>query len=430
MATAVYMPKQGMSMEEGTLIRWLKNVGDPVELNEPIMEIETDKITMEAEAPATGYLIATLVGENTVVPVLQTIGWIGEKDEVPPAADVPAAASSAAEAESAAPAAAPAAAPQAAASVNGLTAATPYARKLAAEQGVDLSQVKPSGAHGEVVGADVKASSVARRMAEANGLDLAGIQGSGHDGKIMKADVERVLQSGRRITVDHSEKRSRLSGMRKVISERMLKSASEIPSAVLMMSADVTELLEVRAKANAGVEKENKLTINDFVVRATAKALAQSPEFRTRLEGNELVSFDYVNLGVAIGVNGGLLVPVVQDADKMTLSEISAAVKDLVTRAKNNKLSPDEMKGSCFSVSNLGSYGVDFSTPIINQPDSGILGVGGIRDELSLENGQVVVRKMMGLSLTFDHRINDGVPAAQFLGRIKALLENPISILI
>lgn len=430
MATAVYMPKQGMSMEEGTLIRWLKNVGDPVELNEPIMEIETDKITMEAEAPATGYLIATLVGENTVVPVLQTIGWIGEKDEVPPAADVPAAASSAAEAESAAPAAAPAAAPQAAASVNGLTAATPYARKLAAEQGVDLSQVKPSGGHGEVVGADVKASSVARRMAEANGLDLAGIQGSGHDGKIMKADVERVLQSGRRITVDHSEKRSRLSGMRKVISERMLKSASEIPSAVLMMSADVTELLEVRAKANAGVEKENKLTINDFVVRATAKALAQSPEFRTRLEGNELVSFDYVNLGVAIGVNGGLLVPVVQDADKMTLSEISAAVKDLVTRAKNNKLSPDEMKGSCFSVSNLGSYGVDFSTPIINQPDSGILGVGGIRDELRLENGQVVVRKMMGLSLTFDHRINDGVPAAQFLGRIKALLENPISILI
>lgn len=122
--------------------------------------------------------------------------------------------------------------------------------------------------------------------------------------------------------------------------------------------------------------------------------------------------------------------PVVQDADKMTLSEISAAVKDLVARAKSNKLLPDEMNGSCFSVSNLGSYGVDFSTPIINQPDSGILGVGGIRDELCLENGQVVVRKKMGLSLTFDHRINDGVPAAQFLGRIKALLENPISILI
>lgn len=428
MATAVYMPKQGMSMEEGTLIRWLKNVGDHVELNEPIMEIETDKITMEAESPATGYLIATLVEENTVVPVLQTIGWIGEKDEVPPAAEAGAAAPANASGSEAAPAAAPAA--QVSASSNGLVAATPYARKLAADEGIDLAGVTPGGAHGEVVGADVKASSLARRMAEVNGLDLAGVQGSGHDGKIMKADVERVLQSGRRITVDHSEKRSRLTGMRKVISERMLKSATEIPSAVLMMSADVTELLEVRAKANAGVEKENKLTINDFVVRATAKALAQSPEFRCRLEGNELVTFDYVNLGVAIGVNGGLLVPVIQDADKLTLPEISAAVKDLVSRAKNNKLSPDEMKGSCFSVSNLGSYGVDFSTPIINQPDSGILGVGGIRDELHLENGQVVARKMMGLSLTFDHRMNDGVPAAQFLGRIKALLENPIGILI
>ena len=431
MATAIYMPKEGMSMEEGTLVRWLKNVGDKVELNEPVMEIETDKITMEAEAPASGYLIATLYKEDDVVPVLQTMGWIGEKDEVPPTTGDAAPAAPAAEE------AAPAAAPVAGGNVtmnNGEISATPYARKLAFDSGIDLATVKPTGVHGEIIGADVKVTPVAARMAEANGVDLNTVQGSGFNGKIMKADVESAMAAPvapvAAATPGRPEKRSRLSGMRKVIAERMLKSTSEIPSAVLYVSADVTELMKFRASVNVGKEKEDKLTLNDFVLKATAKALGQTPEFRARLEGNELVTFDYVNLGCAVSVDGGLLVPVIEDADKITITAIHEKVKDFAARAKVGKLLPDELKGSCFSVSNLGSYGVEFTTAIINQPDSGILGVGGIREELYLDDeGNIGKKKLMGISLTFDHRINDGVPAAQFLKKIKTLLESPIEIL-
>jgi len=428
MATAIYMPKQGMSMDEGTLVRWLKKVGDKVELNEPVMEIETDKITMEAEAPASGVILAELVEENSVVPVLQTIGWIGEPGEKIPEAEGAAA--------PAAPAAAEAAAPvQTGGNVtmnNGEISATPYARKLAFDGGLDLASVKGTGAHGEITGADVKATPVAARMAQANGVDLSEVKGSGFNGKIMKSDVEKAIAAPKAAAgVAHTEKRTRLSGMRKVISERMHSSTSEIPSAVLMLTADVTRLMAMRADANEGKEKADKLTVNDFVLKATAKALSETPEFRARLEGNELVTFDYVNLGCAVSVDGGLLVPVIEDADRKSITEIHDIVKDYAARAKVGKLKPDELKGSCFSVSNLGAYGIQFTSPIINQPDSGILGVGCVKDELYFKaDGTVGAKKMMGLSIAFDHRINDGVPAAQFLNKIKGLLENPITMFI
>lgn len=410
-------------MEEGTLIRWLKNVGDPVELNEPIMEIETDKITMEAEAPATGYLIATLAEENTVVPVLKTIGWIGEKDELPPPETDTAADAGKTESIHAGGAA------TVAEDLPGDgIAATPYARKLAAEQGTELSSLTATGKHGEIVGADVKISPVAALTAKANGVDLSVVNGTGFNGKIMKADVLRAIGACRRAEA-HAESRQRMSSMRKVIADRMLKSVSEIPSAVLFGTADVTELLSLRAHVNDSLGKEKKVSINDFVCRAVAMALSDDENFRKRIEGNELVSFNYVNLGVAVSVTGGLLVPVVEDADSLTLLELSAKIKDLAARAKNGRLSPDEMHGSCFTVSSLGNFGVDFSTPIINQPDSAILGVGGIKDVLYLDDGAVKSRKEMGLSLSFDHRINDGVPAAQFLARIRGYLQDPYKML-
>ena len=422
MATAIYMPKQGMSMDEGTLVRWLKKVGDKVELNEPVMEIETDKITMEAEAPASGVILAELVEENSVVPVLQTIGWIGEPGEKIPEAG-------------GAAAAAPAAPVQAGGNVtmnNGEIAATPYARKLAFDGGVDLADVKATGAHGEITGADVKATPVAARMAQANGVDLSEVKGSGFNGKVMKSDVEKAIAAPKAVSgTKHTEKRTRLSGMRKVIAERMHSSTSEIPAAVLMMTADVTRLMAMRADANEGKEKADRLTVNDFVLKAVARALAETPEFRVRLDGNEVVSFDYVNLGCAVSVDGGLLVPVIEDADLRSISDIHSIVKDFAARAKTGKLKPDELKGSCFSVSNLGAYGVQFSTPIINRPDSGILGVGGVKEELYLKaDGTVGTKKTMGLSIAFDHRLNDGVPAAQFLNKIKGLLENPITMFI
>ena len=422
MATAIFMPKQGMSMEEGTLIRWLKNVGDEVKLNEPIMEIETDKIAMEAESPASGVILALISKENDVVPVLETMGWIGERGEAIPecgkcevssSSDVTADSSSCANSSVSATSSVP---------------ATPYAKKLANESGIDLKDVKGSGKGGEVYAKDVKASPVAKRMADATGVDISSVEGTGFNGKVMKGDVEKALYSTKK---KHTETRSRLPGMRKVIAERMLKSSNEIPAAVIMRSADVTELMALRQRANDGKEKEDKLTINDFVLKAVAKSLAETSEFRVRLEGNELVSLNYVNLGCAVSVDGGLLVPVIVDADEMTITDIHLKVKDFASRAKCGKLLPDELTGSCFSVSNLGSYGVEFSTPIINQPDSGILGVGGVKDELFLkDDGTVGTRKMMGLSLSFDHRLVDGVPAAMFLAKIKAYLENPVTILL
>ena len=414
MATAIFMPKQGMSMEEGTLVKWLKKVGDRVELNEPIMEIETDKIVMEAEAPASGIILAQLVEENSVVPVLETIGWIGEEGEKLPEMGSSDTMSAAAEG-----------------TANGIPS-TPYAKKLAADEGISLSEVKGSGLNGEIYGKDVKATTVAKRLAANNDIDISSVQGSGFSGKVMKSDVEKAItEKSASRNEARAEKRVRLSGMRKVIAERMLSSSNEIPSAVIMLSADVTRLLALRSECNAGKEKEDKITVNDLVFMAVAKALAVTPNFRARIEGNELVTFDYVNLGCAISVDGGLLVPVVKDADRLTLTEIHSAIKDFSQRARSGKLLPDELKGSCFSVSNLGSYGVEFSTPIINQPDSGILGVGGAKDEFYLkEDGSVASRKMMGLSLSFDHRIVDGVPAAKFLNTIKNYLENPVSILI
>ena len=414
MATAIFMPKQGMSMEEGTLVRWLKAVGDKVEMNEPIMEIETDKIVMEAEAPAAGVILAQLIDENTTVPVLSTIGWIGNEGE-----KIPDECNSEAKIYSEEK------------PVSDIMS-TPYAKKLARESSIDLKEIKGSGANGEIYAKDVKASPVAKRMAEKSNIDISTVPGSGFGGKVMKADVQKAIENKTAAcTSSHEEKRTKLSGMRRVIAERMLSSASEIPSAVIMLSADVTRLMELRSEMNAGKEKEDKITVNDIVLMAVAKALSVSPEFRARIDGNELVTFDYVNLGCAISVDGGLLVPVIKDADKMTLTDIHKTVKDFSARARCGKLLPDELTGSCFSVSNLGSYGVEFSTPIINQPDSGILGVGEAKDELYLKaDGSVGQRKMMGLSLTFDHRIIDGVPAAKFLNTVKNYLENPVSILI
>ena len=438
MATAIFMPKNGMAMEEGVLVRWLVKEGDKVEMDQPIMEIETDKITMEDVAPASGTILALYAKDGDTIPVLETMGWIGEpgeKVEAPNAAPAAGPTTPETAAETAgAPSEVlmsfpPEEAPKAAPNADGVILATPYAKKLAADKGIDLANVTPTGKHGEIVGADVenaptgpKATPVAKNIAAANGIDLNTVEGSGFNGKITKADVLDGMHQAAPapVAVDEEgvEARVKMSGMRKTIAQRMTQSYFENPVVTQNVSADVTALLALRAKINEGKEKADRISINDFVMKACAIAVS------------ELVTMKATNVGMAVGSDGGLIVPVIKNADMLSLSKLSAQAKDLANRARNGGLKMDEYTGSTFTVSNMGMYEVDSFSPIINQPNCAIMGVCRVRDELALVDGEVVVKKMMGLSLTFDHRILDGVTAAQFELRIKKLLENPMEILL
>ncbi|HWR24401.1 MAG TPA: dihydrolipoamide acetyltransferase family protein [Feifaniaceae bacterium] len=423
MAFEVIMPKNGMDMKEGVLVNWLKNVGDRVEKDEPLIEIETDKITMEEPSAYSGVLLAQLVPPGTTVPVLQTIGYIGEPGEKLPEP-------SASPAHSVTPSAAPAAkveAPAQAAAAPGLSGegipATPYAKKLASDNGIPLSDVPPSGKHGEVVGADVEkvlATPLAKRIAADRGIDLATVSGTGVGGKITKEDVLRagITEAAGDDTV------IKMTGMRRAVARNMAE-ASLVPAVTESTEADVTGLLELRASLNEN--REEKISINDFVLKAVAKALSKHKSLLVSMgEGDTIIQHHHVNLGMAVALDDGLIVPVIMDADQLGLEALALKAKDLAARARSGRLQQNEYAGSTFTVSNVGMYGITSFTPIINLPNAAILGVCGIKDELTLKNGQVAVAKKMGLSLTFDHRLIDGVPPAQFLVTLRRLLENPV----
>ena len=423
MAVEIIMPKAGMAMEEGKIIRWLKEVGDPVEMGEAIMEIETDKITMESESPAAGVLLAKFYEDGDVVPVTLTIGYVGEAHEKVPEAP----------AKAAPPVEAPApTVPETPAALEtaplipktaGAVLATPYAKVLAAESGVDISTVIGTAPGGVIKARDVKkASPLAARMAQERGIDLDAIRGSGFGGKVRRDDL-----AGIPATVDLT---APLGGMRAVIAKRMSQSHTEIPAVTQTMKAYVDDLLALRAQINEGLA--DKVTINDLIIKASAKVVAGSDLFRTEIDeaSGKLLTRARTNIAIAVSLNEGLMVPVIYDADKLPLTEISRQAKDLAARARKGNLTPDEQTGHVFTVSNLGPAGIFTFTPIINQPNAAILGVGSIHEELALVDGAVQSRKFVMLCLTFDHRIIDGAAAAEFQGQIKALLEKPVGILI
>ena len=424
MAFEVIMPKNGMDMKEGTLVKWLKKVGDHVEKDESLIEIETDKITMEEPSAFTGTLLAQLVPEGATVPVLQTIGWIGEPGEKLP--DAPASTSPAApKAATSAPAVVAAPAP---ASLKGDgIAATPYAKKLAADNSISLSEIPPSGKHGEIVGADVEAvlaTPLAKRVASDKGIDLHAIEGTGFGGKITREDVLRAGATEPR----GDDAVIRMNGMRKAVARNMAE-ASVVPTVTENMDIDVTEMLKLRAAVNEG--RESKLSINDFVLKAVAKALAANKGMLVSMgENDTLVQHSHINIGMAVALDEGLIVPVITDADRLGLEALANKAKELAARARSGGLSQSEYSGSTFSVSNMGMFGIRSFTPLLNLPNAAILGVCAIHDELALVDGQVSVRKFMGFSLTFDHRLLDGVPPAKFLVSLRGLLESPMSILL
>ncbi len=272
----------------------------------------------------------------------------------------------------------------------------------------------------EIKASDVLATPLARRVAQCKSVDLAYVSGSGHGGKITKADVLATIPTG-------DEMRVQLKGMRKVIACRMSKSAQECPTVTQNMKVDVTKLLKLRTQIN--INRENKITINDFILKIVANAVAQNSFARTQIDKEELVIKQYTNIGFAVGMEDGLLVPVIKNADKLSLSEISAQSKALAKKAREGTITQDELSGGVFTVSNMGMYDVLSFSPIINQPEGAILGVCAISDELALTEGQVTVKKVMIISLAFDHRVMNGTEAAKLQLCMKQLIENPLEAL-
>jgi pyruvate dehydrogenase E2 component (dihydrolipoamide acetyltransferase) len=440
MATKVIMPKAGMAMEEGVLVAWLKKVGDPVKSGEAIAEIETDKAIMDLEAELDGILIAIVRQAGEHVPVTQTIAWIGKAGESVPealsSAAVPATEGSAHKrAQSEAVIVAPGS--------DGRLAATPAARRLASEAGMELASI-PARAGNPINADDVRrhvrsdATPLASRMAQASGLDPASLA-RGDGSRARSADAAAAIANAAQASpsrptssyqpptgLPREDRRLSFSAIQRITGERLSRSHAEIPSVSIFTVADATELLAARERINAagGLTSNLKVSLNDLVVRACAKALLANPRANAVVDGDGLILKGGIHIGLAVATDAGLQVPTLRDADRLSLPEQALRSKDLAERARARRLRPDELEGGTFTISNIGMYGITSFTPIINQPQVGILGVGAIEDRLVLgADGQPVQRKMLHLSFTFDHRAIDGVESSAFLVSVKGLIE-------
>ena len=462
MAVEVIMPKAGSEMEEGEIVQWFKNEGDHVEEGEVLLEIVTDKVNMEVEAEATGTLLKILAQAGDVVPVVQTIAWIGEPGEKIPGASE---SGEVAPAETIIEKKVDYTPVKEVEKVDyaGLRA-TPAARAYARKKGIDLSKVKGSGPKGRIhkddvldykLNSKVKISPLAERIAKIEGINTESIVGTGPNGKIMKADIMAVLHGATKVeaapkaeVAPKAPKAPKapnenqwgvvetvpMSPMRKVISKRMSESYFSAPTFVVNVEVDMTELLALRKKVVDAIIEETgkKATVTDFISLAVIKSLMKHPYVNASLSSDEKEMYlhHYVNLSIAVGMDSGLVVPVIKGADKMSLKELVVASKEITTKALNGKLKPDEMADSTFTISNLGMYGVKSFVPIINQPNTAILGVSATVPKPVVYNGEVTVRPIMTLTLTADHRVVDGLEGAKFMKTLKEAIENPLSLLI
>jgi pyruvate dehydrogenase E2 component (dihydrolipoyllysine-residue acetyltransferase) len=412
MATKVVMEALSPTMEEGRLVEWKKNTGDAVAVGDVLAEVETDKAVMELVARASGTLINQAVPAGTTVPVAGVVAWIGAAGEAVPGAGGPGTASPAgAVGTTAEPAPAPPAS-------NPPPAAPPVADP-------------PSG--GARDGSRVKASPLAKRIAADKGLDLGSMAGSGPEGRIIKRDVEQASATAaapapaRPLAPGAGFTDVPLSQMRKTIAKRLVQSIGPIPTYYLTAEADMERVAEARESLLAKDEK-GKFSFNDFVIRATASALRQHPWVNAWWQENQVRQWHEVHVGVAVAVDEGLITPIIRHADQKSLREIAAEVRELAGRAREKKLKPEEYTGATFSVSNLGMFGIDEFTAIINPPEAAILAVGRIEPKAVVVNGEIVVRRRMRITMSCDHRVIDGATGAAFLKTLVAMLENPLAL--
>ncbi len=418
--TIVTMPRLSDTMEEGTVASWLKKVGDQVEEGDILAEIETDKATMEFESFHSGVLLHIGIQEGESAPVDDILAIIGpEGTDVQAALNAQKASSTAVE-------------------------EAPADAKGEKTEAAEVSQAAPVAA---VDGQRIFVSPLARKMAQEKGIDLSTVQGSGDHGRIVKRDIENYqpVAATEKVAVaaatsdttavpvmmpvvgEESREEKKNSQMRKVIAKRLGESKFTAPHYYLMIEVDMTQAMESRKRIND--LPDTKVSFNDMVVKACAMALRKHPQINTSWNGDTTIYNHHIHVGVAVAVEDGLVVPVLKFTDQMSLSQIGASVKDLAGRARDKKLTPAEMEGSTFTVSNLGMFGILEFTSIINQPNSAILSVGAIVQKPVVKEGQIVVGNTMKLSLACDHRTVDGATGAQFLQTLRAYLENPVTML-
>ena len=438
MANKVIMPKQGLQMTEGTIMSWLVKEGEVATEGEPLFEMETDKLTITMDSPASGTLLKIVKGEGETVPITETIAVIGEPGEdisalleETAASDAPAAEEAPAEA-----AATEAAAPQTVQRAEGERIfITPRAKMVAEEKGIDYSGIAGSGTDGMIIERDVityiasgaKATPLAKKVAAQSGVKLDDVAGTGARGKIVKDDIMAAVAARAAGGAARGETLVPFTGMRKVVATRMRDSLETAAQTSHKISADMTEAANLRA---AFKKQDKRVSYNDIVSLAVCRALKDFPMMNAQMTDDGILVKDYVNLGIAVAIDRGLIVPVINDADLMTVEEIGIMTRELAEKAKNGTLKPDEYKGGTFTISNLGMFGLDSFVAIINQPESGILAVGAIKKTpVVLDNDEITVRPIMSLTLSYDHRVVDGAPAAEFLSKIKAYLEQPYLLL-
>ncbi|MEV6226618.1 pyruvate dehydrogenase complex dihydrolipoamide acetyltransferase [Saccharopolyspora shandongensis] len=419
--TEIQMPRLSDTMEEGVISTWHKNVGDQVKRGEVMAEIETDKAIMELEAYDDGVLEKILVDAGATVPIGTPIAILGDGSgaaaEAAPAPAPAAAAAPAAEAPAPVePAAAPApAAPAAPAEQGAKPKASPLAKAVAKEKGVDLSTVQGTGPGGRIIRADIEAVASAAPAAAAPAAAAPAAAAPAAAPVVSNEDVEEIP----------------LSNIRKVTAKRLTESKQQAPHFYLTSAIDVTDLMAFRATLNERLQAAGgpKVSVNDLIVKAVATALRANPAVNVSFAGDKMLQHKRINLGVAVAIDNGLVVPVIKDADRKSVSEIAAESRELAGRAREGKLKLDQMSGGTFSISNLGMFGIEQFSAVINPPEAAILAVGAARDEVQVRDGEFVARKILRATLSADHRAVDGAVGAAFLQLLTGLLEDPIRII-
>jgi pyruvate dehydrogenase E2 component (dihydrolipoamide acetyltransferase) len=413
MAETISMPKLGFDMQEGTLVRWVRNEGETVNKGDVLAEIETDKATVEVESSASGVVRRLLVGQGAIVPIGAPIAIVGtaeEKIEAPGGAVV---------------------------------GAAPTPQMDPAESPSEPPSAGPQGGVTMPGGGPSKASPLARRMARESKIDLGQIKGSGPAGRITRKDVEAALAAGggranagagpgfRSVEgISRADVRAPLSKLRMAIARRMVESKSTVPHFYVTHEYRVERLLDVREQANAVLGGEEKLSVNDFVVKAAAMCLREFPNLNSAFQGDHVLRHGDINIGVAVAVEGGLLTVVCRNADQKGLRQISAEIRTMAVRVRSGKVHPNDIEGSTFTVSNLGMFDVENFGAIINPPEAAILAVGSARQVAVVEAAQVKPGWRMKATLAVDHRASDGAEAAQFMQALARYIETPVGALL
>ena len=420
MAETISMPKLGFDMAEGLLVRWVKQVGETINKGDVLAEIETDKATVEVESSASGVVLQLIVDQGTMVPVNAPIAVVGQAGEVV----------SEQKAEGGKPKVDEKPAPQSAPTVDSASS------KISSSESSTVVDGQSS---------IVKASPLAKKVARDQKVDLSKVQGTGPGGRIVRKDIEAALSSGQsavssvqsaqpitnyQLPISTEDKVIATTKLRQAIGRRLVESKTTIPHFYVTHEFKMDALMDMRKQVNAYLPDNEKVSVNDFILKGVALSLRQFPNLNATLKGTDIIQFGHVNVGVAVTVPGGLMTVVVKDTDQKTLRQISGEVKAMAGRAREGKVKPEDVDGSTFSTSNLGMYDVEEFIAIVNPPEAGILAISSAREVPVVENGELKVGWRMKATISVDHRISDGAEAAQFMQALAGFLENPVRMLV